>query len=140
VPFRPTGEQIARPGKIARDMGRTASDDRRCEATRQRQDAGGMRRHHAIENAIQVAVLAPTESSRRNIILVQAPARRTRYVTILMTGSRPRREKMQCGSSPRPASRTRGGPHALREPIGFHRLGLAIVDEQHRFGVDKGRR
>jgi ATP-dependent DNA helicase RecG len=59
------------------------------------------------------------------------------YVTVLLTGSNTQREKQQikkliaAGLAPMVV-----GTHALiEEDVEFQRLGLAIIDEQHRFGV-----
>jgi ATP-dependent DNA helicase RecG len=92
----------------------------------------------AIENGYQAAVLAPTE-----ILATQHYAYFRRlleplgYVIVTLTGSMSSREKERLR-----LALTQGfahlviGTHALLEKnVSFHKLGLAIVDEQHRFGV-----
>jgi ATP-dependent DNA helicase RecG len=92
----------------------------------------------AMENGLQVAFMAPTEilaeQHFRNITrLLQA----SRFRVALLTSSTPaaaRREllaEIQAGSRHLVV-----GTHALvEEGVRFARLGLAIIDEQHRFGV-----
>ena len=92
----------------------------------------------ALESGLQVALMAPTE------ILAEQHARTlarffatTRHAVGLIsgrTGGVERRETLA-----RAANGTLGvavGTHALvQETVQFARLGLVIVDEQHRFGV-----
>ncbi len=103
----------------------------------------------ALENGYQVALMAPTEilieQHRRNFERwfagMNIPA-------TLLTGSLKAKEKAQALSEIASAGpRIVFGTHALFEPeVNFSKLGLVIVDEQHRFGVrqrtaliDKGR-
>jgi ATP-dependent DNA helicase RecG len=92
----------------------------------------------AVRNAHQAALMAPTE------ILAEQHLRSVRGLledlgvrVDLLTGSRPAREKDAVRARVR--SGETGvvvGTHALiQEGVEFARLGLAIVDEQHRFGV-----
>jgi ATP-dependent DNA helicase RecG len=92
----------------------------------------------AIENDFQVAILAPTE-----ILATQHYATFTRlleklgYQVALLTGSASAREKLQIKQRIAEGSvHVAVGTHALlQEDVKFHKLGLAIIDEQHRFGV-----
>jgi len=89
----------------------------------------------AAANRYQSAIMAPTEilaeQHHRTITTLLAGARvRVR----LLTGSSNRREVL--------ADITRGevdiviGTHAvIQSDVAFHRLGLVVVDEQHKFGV-----
>jgi len=92
----------------------------------------------AIANKTQVAIMAPTElladQHYRSIEKYLADSR-VRYT--FLTGSRSRRDR-----SVATTRIARGdmdlvvGTHALIQgDVRFRRLGLAIVDEQHRFGV-----
>jgi ATP-dependent DNA helicase RecG len=92
----------------------------------------------AAENAFQSALMAPTE------ILAEQHARTLRDLTAhlplrvaLLTGrlnAAERREALAAIESG--AAQLIVGTHALiQESVRFHRLGLAVVDEQHRFGV-----
>ena len=104
----------------------------------------------ALENGLQVAFMAPTELLAEQHYLTLRPLlARSRFRVVSLTGSqgaRARRDTL--------AALTRGdaqlavGTHALVQPsVAFRELGLAIIDEQHRFGVrqratlrEKGRR
>ena len=95
----------------------------------------------AIENGYQAAVLAPTEIlATQHYFYFKNLFQKLDYVTILLTGSNTAREKTQLKKL---AAHGTGaqivvGTHALLEPdVEFHKLGLAIVDEQHRFGVEQ---
>jgi ATP-dependent DNA helicase RecG len=94
----------------------------------------------AIENGYQVAVLAPTEIlAAQHYLYFKKLFRKLEYVTILMTGSNTAREKTQLRKLvAHGLAKIVVGTHALLEPdVEFHKLGLAIVDEQHRFGVEQ---
>ena len=92
----------------------------------------------AIENGYQVALMAPTEilatqhylSARR--ILEQAGHR-----IVLLTGSQESiRKKLTRRHIAQGNAQLVIGTHALiQESVEFDKLGLVIVDEQHRFGV-----
>ncbi|MEJ2677947.1 MAG: ATP-dependent DNA helicase RecG [Gemmatimonadota bacterium] len=92
----------------------------------------------AAENGYQTALMAPTE------ILAEQHARTLTELTAalpvdvaLLTGrlsARARRDAL--GSIATGAAQIVVGTHALiQEGVEFHRLGLVVVDEQHRFGV-----
>ena len=96
----------------------------------------------ALENGYQVAVMAPTEllaeQHARTFTALLAPLGIT---PVLVTGSLSAKERKLS------AARLEGGEpviaigtHALQEQgTGFAKLGLAIIDEQHRFGVEHRR-
>lgn len=92
----------------------------------------------AIANKAQVAIMAPTEllaDQHYRSIEKYLAGSRVRYT--FLTGSRNKRDRFQATTRI-----ARGdmdlvvGTHALIQgDVRFSRLGLAIVDEQHRFGV-----
>src|SRR5579859_7020897 len=94
----------------------------------------------ALENGYQVAVLAPTEIlATQHYFYFKKLFQKLDYVTILLTGSHTAREKVQlkkivaAGLAPVVV-----GTHALLQAdVEFPNLGLAIIDEQHRFGVEQ---
>src|SRR6266550_2838261 len=94
----------------------------------------------AVENDYQAAIMAPTE-----LLAEQHLATLTRLLEPLAlkpdlligrfaaAEKVAARERIAAG-----ASRLVVGTHALiQESVKFHRLGLAVVDEQHRFGVEQ---
>ncbi|MGH7501202.1 MAG: ATP-dependent DNA helicase RecG [Longimicrobiales bacterium] len=92
----------------------------------------------AAESGYQAALMAPTE------ILAEQHARTLRELTAplaidvaLLTGSLPAAERRRALEAIRSgATPLVVGTHALiQEAVSFARLGLAIIDEQHRFGV-----
>ncbi|MGD0619405.1 MAG: ATP-dependent DNA helicase RecG, partial [Bryobacteraceae bacterium] len=92
----------------------------------------------AIENGYQVAVLAPTEIlASQHHIYFRNLFQKLGYTVLLLTGSAGSREKMQLKKLLAAGlAHVAVGTHALlEEDVEFARLGLAIVDEQHRFGV-----
>ncbi len=92
----------------------------------------------AMENGFQVAFMAPTEilaeQHYRNLATCLAT---TRFRVALLSGrlgAAGRRELMP--AIERGDVHLLVGTHALvQEHVKFHALGLAIIDEQHRFGV-----
>ncbi|MEJ2200134.1 MAG: ATP-dependent DNA helicase RecG [Desulfuromonadaceae bacterium] len=92
----------------------------------------------AIENQTQVAVVAPTE-----ILAEQHYLQFHRWLdalglqTVLLTGALTGKEKQHIYESIGDGSiHLVVGTHALlQESVEFRRLGLGIIDEQHRFGV-----
>lgn len=92
----------------------------------------------AIEQGYQVVVLAPTEIlATQHYFYFKTLFQKLGYVPVLLTGSATGREKMQLKKLLAEGLSQIGiGTHALlEEDVHFKRLGLAIVDEQHRFGV-----
>src|SRR4051794_27061363 len=92
----------------------------------------------ALENGFQVAVLAPTEIlASQHYRYFKNLLEKLGYPVALLTGSGTAREKSQikrlmAGGDVKVVA----GTHALlQENVEFSNLGLAIVDEQHRFGV-----
>ena len=92
----------------------------------------------AVEAGCQGALMAPTEvlaaQHYRNLCSWLPPL----HVSVeLLTGSTPRRSRRQILSDLSGGTlRILVGTHALLEdPVAFDRLGLVVVDEQHRFGV-----
>ncbi len=140
LPFKPTGAQKRVIQEIAADMcqphpmNRLLQGDVGSGKTIVAAEAAVI----AIENGYQVAVLAPTEIlATQHAFYLRQILSPLGYATVLLTGSFTSREKdklKQLVSSG--LAHVVVGTHALLEKdVEFHRLGLAIVDEQHRFGV-----
>ena len=104
----------------------------------------------ALENGLQAAFMAPTELLAEQHYLTLRPLlARSRFRVVLLTGgqgARARRDTL--AALERGEAHLAVGTHALAQPsVRFRALGLAIIDEQHRFGVrqranlrEKGRR
>jgi len=140
LPFKPTDAQkrvikeIVDDMKEPRPMNRLLQGDVGSGKTIVAAEAAVI----AIENGYQVAVLAPTEilATQHGYYFKQILGK-LGYVTLLLTGSFTGREKTQLKKIVAEGlAHVVVGTHALLEKdVEFHKLGLAIVDEQHRFGV-----
>lgn len=140
LPFKPTGAQRKVVQEIADDMKRPHPMNRLLQGdvgsgkTIVAAQAGVI----AADNRYQVAVLAPTEilanQHYRSFKRLLEPLG---YVVALLTGSSSAREKGQIKAMIATGMiHVAVGTHALiQEDVSFDRLGLAIIDEQHRFGV-----
>ncbi|HSL21682.1 MAG TPA: ATP-dependent DNA helicase RecG [Vicinamibacterales bacterium] len=142
LPFKLTAGQRKAIQEIVADMERPAPMNRLLQG-----DVGSgktivalMAAVVAMENGLQVAFMAPTEIlADQHYITIRRLLERSRFRVGSLTGSTPakhRREVMAelaSGSLPMVV-----GTHALVEgAVTFRELGLAIIDEQHRFGVEQ---
>jgi ATP-dependent DNA helicase RecG len=92
----------------------------------------------AMENDLQTALMAPTEilaeQHARNIkrLLAKSP-----YRVELLTGSLRATEKrrLQAALKAGEIHAAIGTQALIQEAVGFDKLGLVVIDEQHRFGV-----
>jgi ATP-dependent DNA helicase RecG len=92
----------------------------------------------AMENGLQVAFMAPTEIlAAQHYANVARLLASSRFRVDLLTGSTPGLQKHTLRAHiERGTTNLIVGTHALvEETIKFHKLGLVIIDEQHRFGV-----
>ncbi len=92
----------------------------------------------AVEDGYQAAFMAPTEIlAEQHYLTFKRLLARCAYGVGLFTSAvkgRERREAVEALASGRVQIAV--GTHALiQQGVAFHRLGLAVVDEQHRFGV-----
>ena len=140
LPFRLTGAQQRAWQEIAADLGQPHPMQRLLQG-----DVGSgktvvaaLAMLHAVEAGYQAALMAPTEilaeQHYRKIAAWLAPLG---IDVVWLTGSLRKREKdaaiARVGTG---ETAIAIGTHALIEDkVEFERLGLAIVDEQHRFGV-----
>ncbi len=94
----------------------------------------------AIENGYQIALMAPTEIlAEQHYLKLQEWLKPLGIVPQRLSGSQKKKEKQlvadQIASG---VTMFAIGTHALfQEQISFHKLGLVIVDEQHKFGVQQ---
>ncbi len=140
LPFKPTGAQRRVMQEIAGDMKEPHPMNRLLQG-----DVGSGKTIVAaqaaviaIENGYQVAVLAPTEIlAAQHFTYFRRILDKLGYVTVALTGSASSKEKLQVkGLLASGMAHLAIGTHALiQEDVAFNKLGLAIIDEQHRFGV-----
>ncbi len=142
LPFKPTGAQKRVLKEIAQDMAaphpmyRLLQGDVGSGKTLVAAEAAII----AIENGFQAAVLAPTEIlATQHFFYFKKLFQKLGYVTILLTGSNTQKEKAGLRKlAAAGLAHVICGTHALLEAgVEFKKLGLAIVDEQHRFGVEQ---
>jgi ATP-dependent DNA helicase RecG len=89
----------------------------------------------AVESGLQAAFMAPTELLAEQQFRSLERLLGDRYPRVLLTGSSPTRAE-DAAALARGEARIAVGTHALiQEGTRFERLGLAVIDEQHRFGV-----
>ena len=149
LPFHPTAAQKRVLGEIVADMRRPQPMRRLLQG-----DVGSGKTIVAmqaalvaIENGAQVALMAPTEilatqhylSARKLLSGAISPSTGQPYKIALLTGSLDDRAKRETqGRIMRGDAQFVIGTHALQEDkVDFANLGLVIVDEQHRFGVQQ---
>jgi ATP-dependent DNA helicase RecG len=142
LPFHPTTAQKRALGEIVTDM-RAPSPMRRLLQG----DVGSGKTIVALqamlvamENGYQAALMAPTEIlATQHFLAARKLLERSsrRYRTVLLTGSLDEERKRHArGLINRGEAQLVIGTHALiEEKVEFDRLGLVVVDEQHRFGV-----
>jgi ATP-dependent DNA helicase RecG len=140
LPFKPTAAQKRVLAEIAADMARPHPMNRLLQG-----DVGSGKTLVAaeaaiiaIENGCQVAMLAPTEIlAAQHYYYFRNLFQKLGYQVGLLTGSSTKREKtLMKKLLAEGLVQFAVGTHALlEEDVEFQRLGLAIIDEQHRFGV-----
>ncbi len=92
----------------------------------------------AMENGLQVAFMAPTEIlASQHYGNIAKLLSQSRFRVDLLTGSTPPLHKHTLHAHiERGSTHLIVGTHALvQESMKFHKLGLVVIDEQHRFGV-----
>jgi ATP-dependent DNA helicase RecG len=142
LPFHPTTAQKRTLGEIVADMRQPSPMRRLLQG-----DVGSGKTIVALqamivalENGYQAALMAPTEIlATQHFLAARKLLERSsrKYRVVLLTGSldddRKRRTR---GLINRGEAQLVIGTHALiEEKVEFDRLGLVVVDEQHRFGV-----
>ena len=142
LPFHPTAAQKRALGEIVEDMKQPSPMRRLLQG-----DVGSGKTIVAlqamliaIENGYQAALMAPTEilATQHYLGARKLLERATRnYRVTLLTGSLdPAHKRAARGRIARGEADLIIGTHALiEEKVEFDKLGLVVVDEQHRFGV-----
>ena len=149
LPFHPTSAQKRVLGEIVGDMVKPQPMRRLLQG-----DVGSGKTIVAmqaalvaIENGYQAALMAPTEilatqhylSARKLLAEKVSPLTGRPYRVTLLTGSLDEERKREGrGRILRGETQLAIGTHALiEEKVEFANLGLVVVDEQHRFGVQQ---
>jgi ATP-dependent DNA helicase RecG len=142
LPFELTAEQRRAARRIGRDLERARPMRRllQGEVGSGKTLVAALAMVQAVEAGAQAALLVPTETLAeqhlRTLDTVLAPAG---IAPVLLTGKVPRAERerrlmaLRTGTAPIAV----GTQALLSEGVGFARLGLVVVDEQHRFGVEQ---
>jgi ATP-dependent DNA helicase RecG len=140
LPFHPTGAQKRVLKEIVDDMCSVRPMNRLLQG-----DVGSGKTIVAIqaailaiENGYQVALMAPTEIlAVQHYLYIKQLFRALNYRVELLVSARKAGEKMEIKQAIAAGEvHLAIGTHALiEEDVKFPRLGLVVVDEQHRFGV-----
>ena len=142
LPFELTNAQKRVIKEIRTDMGSNAQMNRLLQG-----DVGSgktivafMSMLLAIDNGFQACLMAPTEILANQHFLGLSELAKTANINIqLLTGSTKTAERKKIHESLEDGSlHILIGTHALLEDkVQFKNLGLAVIDEQHRFGVEQ---
>ncbi|NWF82874.1 MAG: ATP-dependent DNA helicase RecG [Bryobacteraceae bacterium] len=140
LPFKPTAAQKRVVREIAQDMAAPQPMSRLVQG-----DVGSGKTIVAaqaaviaVENKHQVAVLAPTEIlATQHFLYLSNVFKPLNYRVVQLAGSMTKKEKESVKRAIATGyAQVVVGTHALiEEDVEFDRLGLCIIDEQHRFGV-----
>ncbi|ARC57331.1 ATP-dependent DNA helicase RecG [Frondihabitans sp. 762G35] len=145
LPFHLTGDQSLVGDEIARDLAADVPMNRLVQGeVGSGKTLVALRAMLAVaESSGQSALLAPTEvlaaQHLRSIVATLGPDLAARLRPVLLTGQMPvaerRRATLAIVSG---QARIVVGTHALiSDNVEFYDLGLVVVDEQHRFGVEQ---
>ena len=141
LPFTLTQAQRRVSGEVARDLGRRAPMLRLVQG-----DVGSgktvvaaLAALHAIANARQTALMAPTELlAEQHLRSFRAWFEPLGVEVVWLAGKVTGRARAAALAKLAAGAPIAVGTHALMQAgVEFARLGLAIVDEQHRFGVQQ---
>ncbi len=145
LPFALTEDQLAVGRQIAADLAAPVPMNRLVQGeVGSGKTLVALRAMLAVaESGGQSALLAPTEvlaaQHLRSIVSVLGPDLAARLRPTLLTGQSPtaQRKKALLAAVTGSASIVVGTHALLGDDVGFFDLGLVVVDEQHRFGVEQ---
>jgi ATP-dependent DNA helicase RecG len=145
LPFRLTGSQIRALAEIRGDL---QSGERMSRLLQGDVGAGKtvvamLAMADVADAGLQSVLMAPTEIlARQHFETIAAPLEAQSVGVVLLTGrdkGAARAEKLKALASG--AAKVAVGTHALfQDDVAFKALALAVIDEQHRFGVGERRR
>ncbi len=140
LPFAPTGAQRRAIEEIAKDMAGPAPMNRLLQG-----DVGSGKTlvaaagvYLAAQNGAQSVLMAPTEIlARQHADTLERLLASLGVAVVLLTGAVKGKERKNALAAIEDGrAQLVVGTHAvLSEPVRYHNLGLAVTDEQHRFGV-----
>jgi ATP-dependent DNA helicase RecG len=140
LPFKPTTAQKRVLREIVADMTSTKPMNRLLQG-----DVGSGKTIVAVqaaivavENGYQAAIMVPTEIlAEQHSTNVKRLLAKTAYRVELLTGSltTPRKREIHAGIESGEIDLVIGTHALIQEAVKFQKLGLVVVDEQHRFGV-----
>lgn len=144
LPFKLTDAQRKVVWRIYQDMQKTSPMNRLVEG-----DVGSgktvvatMAALMAVAEGYQVAFMAPTELLARQhaetIYKLLNPLGMHDQVALLVGGIKPKEKAAALAHIKEGNAQFIVGTHALiQEKVDMHKLGLVVIDEQHRFGVEQ---
>jgi ATP-dependent DNA helicase RecG len=140
LPFTPTGDQVKAMTAIDSDLSRDRPMQRLLmgEVGSGKTVVAVYAMLRAVEQGAQAALMAPTETlAEQHFATLQALMPGELVPSALLTGSTPAARRADLlGKLASGELKLLVGTHALiEEAVEFDRLGVAVVDEQHRFGV-----
>jgi ATP-dependent DNA helicase RecG len=140
LPFDLTAAQKRVISEIQADMGRATAMNRLLQG-----DVGSGKTIvsmaamiTACENSYQAAIMAPTEIlAKQHFETINSWAEEIGFKIVLLTGSMTNSAKSEIlRQIQNGEANIIIGTHALiQEAVDFHKLGMVVIDEQHRFGV-----
>jgi ATP-dependent DNA helicase RecG len=144
LPFAPTGDQRTAMATIDDDLaaGRPMQRLLMGEVGSGKTVVALYAMLRAVESGAQAALMAPTETlAEQHFATLQALMPGALVQAALLTGSTPGARRADLlGKLLSGELRLLVGTHALiEEAVAFDRLGVVVVDEQHRFGVNQRR-
>ena len=144
LPFAPTGDQRSAMATIDDDLaaGRPMQRLLMGEVGSGKTVVAVYAMLRAVESGMQAALMAPTETlAEQHFATLQALMPGALVQAALLTGSTPGARRTDLlGKLGSGELKLLVGTHALiEEAVAFDRLGVVVVDEQHRFGVNQRR-
>ena len=142
LPFTLTREQ----GRVAREVSRDIAREQPMRRLLQGEVGAGktvvaaLACAQAVEAGAQAAILVPTETlAEQHLRTLDAMLAPAGIQPVLITGNVPKaeRERREMAVATGTAQVVVGTQALLMGSVTFHRLGLVVVDEQHRFGVEQ---
>jgi len=141
LPFTLTADQLEAFGQIRSDLARRVPMSRLLEG-----DVGSgktvvaaLAARIAVASGSQAALMAPTEllaeQHHRSLDTLFVPGGGPNHALLTSSVTGPARQQVLAGLASGELDIVVGTHALVEETVSFKRLGLAIVDEQHRFGV-----